>query len=132
MTGRRICMETTLQDAGPQLSSNHYALSGGHRRGLWQEGPLHRLLPVSPPDAGVEMEEVEAQEGPEEEVNWWEEAALIPKVKKERGCDEGRTVEERGARRGGRGGGGVCFGVASSQGTWDLLHVSPSAAEHLP
>lgn len=34
MTGRRICMETTLQDAGLQLSSNHYALSGGHRRGL--------------------------------------------------------------------------------------------------
>lgn len=64
-----------------------------YQKALWDDSTLLRLLPVS----SIMLErrwEQHKHKGDQGEVNCWEEAMPIAKVKKERRCDEEGRVEK--------------------------------------
>lgn len=118
------------------MCANTYALTHGHRSS--PKGSLTWECSASALtclflDAGVGMEAAQAQEGPEGgklvrrgnahfkgqegEMVWWREEA-----------GEGKRRKRRRRKRRGKEG----FCVASSQGTWDTLHMSTSVMERPP
>lgn len=113
-------------------SSNTYALTFGHRSSpkgsLTWECSAPQLLPVSPLMLEWRWKQ-HKHKRVQREVNWWEEAMPIAKVKKEWWCDEGRTVEKGRAMEEDKEerGGLLCCIL-----TGDTLHMSTSVVERPP
>lgn len=63
-----------------------------YQKALWHESALLWLLPVSPLMLEWSWKQ-QKHKRDQREVNWWEEAMPISKVKKERGCDGERRME---------------------------------------
>lgn len=72
-----------------------FMATGLYQKALWHESALLQLLPVSPLMLEWSWKQHKHKRD-QREVNWWEEAMPISKVKKEGWCDRERRVRKEG------------------------------------